>query len=206
MDFYAITFDELQLLNFQKSSTDYFSDSVNVDHAVTLQPNDNFENNVWMHFIFSRYIRKTDMWEFVKYQTDMLEIVDIHPINIASPDKYEQLSHDFANLIFRYDFWCMMNEIDLRHLVHHKMVLMKMLLLKRQMRGLLPHWPKEIYHNLGILFMNDCAIVIQIQWKLICYNSIISDYITKIFCICHNSTAVMSCAKFCSDRFIRILI
>ena len=35
-------------------------------------------------------------------------------------------------------------------------------------------------------------------------NSIAGDHIATIFCTCHESTAVVSCAKFCSDHFITI--
>ena len=37
-------------------------------------------------------------------------------------------------------------------------------------------------------------------------NSVHGYYITTKFCICHDSSAVVACAKFCSDQFIRIWI
>ena len=37
-------------------------------------------------------------------------------------------------------------------------------------------------------------------------NSIHGYYITTKFCICHDSSAVVACAKFCSDQFVRIWI
>ena len=37
-----------------------------------------------------------------------------------------------------------------------------------------------------------------------CHNSVAGHQIATIFCTCHESTAVVPCAKFCSDHCIRI--
>ena len=37
-----------------------------------------------------------------------------------------------------------------------------------------------------------------------CHNAVAGHEIVKKFCTCHDSTAVVPCAKFCSDRCIRI--
>ena len=37
-----------------------------------------------------------------------------------------------------------------------------------------------------------------------CVNSLLGNQITTEFCTCHDSKAVMACAKFCSDHCIRI--
>ena len=38
---------------------------------------------------------------------------------------------------------------------------------------------------------------------LFCCNSAPDDQIASNFCTCHNSTAVVACAKFCSNHFIK---
>ena len=47
-------------------------------------------------------------------------------------------------------------------------------------------------------------IMLQIQWKLCFVVITIYDHqITTKFCICHCSTAVLACAKFCTDHVLR---
>ena len=63
----------------------------------------------------------------------------------------------------------------------------------------------EIQHQgrkvAGVIFLLQC----QIRWK-ICYCAIpfSACSISTIFCTCHDSTAVMACAKFSSNHFIKI--
>ena len=52
---------------------------------------------------------------------------------------------------------------------------------------------------LMILYCNS-----NIMENLYCCNFITDHLIATNFCTCHDSTAVMACAKFCSKHFIRI--
>ena len=49
------------------------------------------------------------------------------------------------------------------------------------------------------IFHNSNSIGISFSCKLIA-----GDHIAIKLCICHDSTAVVSCAKFCSDHYTRI--
>ena len=52
---------------------------------------------------------------------------------------------------------------------------------------------------------NEFSFTIQIKWKhAFCCNSVRTHQIATNFCTCHDSIAVVSCAKFCSDHNIRI--
>ena len=55
------------------------------------------------------------------------------------------------------------------------------------------HFMEQLFHQNSSLMGN-----------MLCCNSIVSHLIATNFCTCHNSTAVVACAKFCSDHILRI--
>ena len=60
---------------------------------------------------------------------------------------------------------------------------------------------KYLRHVSVMLFLSQFKCI----GNFVCCNSIPGHHIATNFCTCHDSIAVMSCAKFCSDRFFRIL-
>ena len=58
----------------------------------------------------------------------------------------------------------------------------------------------------GIDHTNDFLITTQIWWKICIAVTITCYLIATKFCTWHDSTAVVSCAKFCNDQLIGIWI
>ena len=56
---------------------------------------------------------------------------------------------------------------------------------------------KYLRHISVMLFLSQFKCI----GNFVCCNSIPGHHIATNFCTCHDSIAVMSCAKFCSDRF-----
>ena len=53
----------------------------------------------------------------------------------------------------------------------------------------------------GAHFTNTFSYVIQIQWEIILFNSLVNYIFATKFYTCHDSTAVMACATFHTDPF-----
>ena len=62
----------------------------------------------------------------------------------------------------------------------------------------LPRCPVKWF---GAHFTNDFCIVMQIRRKIGFVNSVVGHNIATKFCTCHDSTAVVPCAKYHSDHF-----
>ena len=130
---------------------------------------------------------------------------DLHHVSVldhASTATYSAILQKEGELMYGISDCDIHNLIDKQHVSG-------LSTLDEQLSSILP-WPifSQIFYfchcHAGVHFTDEFYIVTQIRWKIYLSSTCIAFvgyHIATKFCTCHDSTAVMPCAKFHSNPF-----